>query len=472
MRRLKRWGPHGVTFLEDSRAGGRTWRGGVNENELLWGGAYHPFLQFGDQVRHHNGRIDFNPNEQAVRDDDGQIICPQIRMRVEVDTGGGNWQSIGNPGTPTRNLVSEGDARNRRFGEATVRLDFPYPSLLDSQRPLLQGFYTVGRRSKTVFGFRFRSPVAGRYRLVWRMGSITRDAQASDGVARRIRAGPGPHVGEGQRVIGLRFRDLDIHWTWEEALYHTPVMTATGDPNTRHVDIVIGPATLAADEVWAVRPQTFGPTATTDAEEGSESEDDTAEWQANYWDGGNTGYLAGHDAGGNWSNGPNFIVAGWLPDLDTVTPGVASIDTGTEINAPNGGDNTGTPGNITARLYFNDAATPAVASGTNLPSNMVQTVEAEEGLITGSAVDQTWACRDCINELVVTDGNDYEGTQRMIAILEEQNPATTGAFYWNVADENSIQLTIQYTAAGGAEDFLPYDYATRRSRGWGASRRM
>ena len=306
--------------------------------------------------------------------------------------------------------------------------------------------FRMGGSHKIHLDHRIRARVAGRHRLVL---DVPRDSAA------QVRPMFG-HSPEGPVSIpstGWDFLDSEVYWRW----HRRELDRRTLDTDTSRFAARLLEQDYAIDEEAALSPDTLGPTAIgNDADDGDENR-------------GTTGSNGTFSSAGTYANGNLYLEddngtgtvrwlgLGWRAiDLNTTSPGVDSIDAGTQIVITNPGDN-GTPTGVAATLAGVNAGGGTVwGVGAARPSQ--QTATAATVAVTGSAGNQTLAVTTIVNEWVITEATSYDGVagEDMYFFFNQGTP--TGTDFWSVtADYDGAgagveaTLTIQYTPTAGAD---------------------
>ena len=429
MRQHHKWTSQGRTYRHVDDVTGeplrrRTWTGKANQRNIVHSGTglHQPWVRNGNEIEHAGGSVVFEADRQRI------IIAGQEMpdSRIFVQRWNGSVWVDAPHGAPVRDF---------RGGEVNfeTRLTFPDAPYQLSMRNL------SGGGNGSTIGLNFRSPTAERVRFIWRHRGLRGP------IVELVSAGGPVRI---TRRVGLRFRDIELRWSYRESLKRDYRWTRQPG-NTFDVDILIGPFDVAANELLTVFPDTWGPNdPAAAADDGCELR--SGGWATDGWASDNIMYLTGS----SFSDGPVHNAWSWVPDLDTATAAVASIDAGTQILLDKQGSDFGTLANFTWRIYCQDAANPALWSGSNLPSNATTTVESEDGLGIGTDADQTIGMIDPIEELVITDSRTYDADNRMNIVM--LGVAYGGANdWWGITDcqeapgANNGTLTIEYTPAAG-----------------------
>ena len=231
----------------------------------------------------------------------------------------------------------------------------------------------------------------------------------------------------------------------EEALH-----TIDGDSSLTRIGL--GEGQYVRNQRKIITPDTTGELPIgVDADDGDEIRDNT--WSA----AGNAGdgnlYIDDDTA----SNSNLALGLGWRAiDLNTTSPGVASIDSGTQIHCFNGGTN-GNPENVECVLYGSDVAGGNVWSSSVKPSTVTQT--AASTTVSPTTSDQTIPCAGILGEWVITDGVTYEGNTGDDMYLFIINSTAGNGDFWSgcqdydgagAAEETGLTIVFTPTSAGAA----------------------
>lgn len=417
------WLANGYEQQPDPNFPNFRWRGACGERNYEISGKHHAYYQQGDVLKVHGAEHNMRDDDQQIVTSEQGILASAITIGVEVFRNN-SWQPI-TVDRPTKDLV-----KPARFGCVCVEHAFPFAGLRPSDRPTLKTYYETGRRSRMTFKLEFSSPIAGLFRFRWKF----RDAVGT------LMSGYGAHR---DRVYsyGVDFGDWNVRWHHHEG-DERAVELARGGLDTH---IIMGPYNLAAGEQLVVFPDTYGPNdPESDAADGNEGVDGS--WQTNGWDAFGIIYLAGD------SYDPGALHAGfsWTPNLGSGAS-ISSINAGTQLDMINPGCNS-SPASLSFDAFCVDAATPAVFSGSNLPSAATATTGSADNTTTCGTGNYSVDMQAPINELCVTDGNTYSGTER-IAIMLRQPTQATGGPWASLCDDtggtNPADLTIEYTPATG-----------------------
>ena len=222
--------------------------GEVNVDVAGDGQTFAPYVLDGTRLRHGDSECDFQEEWQTLRCL-GQTLVSRSRLYVQRDVGG-VWTDVPH-GIPTRNVAQD----YPREGRCTAYLDFPDLQGYAAGARLQVGV-EVGGSDQQIYGFRFRSPVAGTFRFEWVLD---------------VPAGPDLEW----PTNGVRVGPMQIRWTPAEAAKRSATIESDGQGG-RVLRIVLGPYTAAAMEWVTIYPDTWGPTSiAADADDGTK---DGASW--------------------------------------------------------------------------------------------------------------------------------------------------------------------------------------------------
>ena len=437
-----RWSEAGRTLALDS--GQRVYTSRVGQANTLDGGVWKPYVidRVNGVVRFADSELRFTPAGVEHWRKGRQLS----RFRADLEAfRAADWQrpvlAVG-----ALELIEEDD------GGATAHVRCRYTLSAPEGDAVIE--LLVGGSHKVHLATTLDAKTAGRYRLTWDVDTLTRP------VAQSPQRLPG-----GRPALAQPFRfdtpgsDLLVRWRMQEAPDHGALLA---DDRLR---VYIGEKDYAVREVKRVVPLTLGPTGIgNDADDGDQFCTGATSPTINPV--GSTWTSAGNYANGNLyvevTNGVSPIVRwagfGWRAiDLNTASPGVASIDAGTQIVFTNGGDN-GTPTVISGSLHGVDAGGGTVwAESGNRPSAQVSTTATTA--YTGATTNQTLSVQTIVQEWVVTEATSYEAAagDDMYFYFEDNAEGSQTASWWSVSDDydgagSNVEatLTIQYTASGAA----------------------
>ena len=223
--------------------------GEVNVDVAGDGQTFAPYVLDGTRLRHGDSECDFQEEWQTLRCL-GQTLVSRSRLYVQRDVGG-VWTDVPH-GIPTRNVAQD----YPREGRCTAYLDFPDLQGYAAGARLQVGV-EVGGSDQQIYGFRFRSPVAGTFRFEWVLDVPT------DAVLEEL-----PN--------GVRIGPMQIRWTSAEAAKRSATAESDGQGG-RILRLVLGPYPAAAMEWVTIYPDTWGPTTLV------ADEDDGTRYPDNSW---------------------------------------------------------------------------------------------------------------------------------------------------------------------------------------------
>jgi hypothetical protein len=396
--------------------------GEVNVDVHGDGSSFAPYVLAGASLRHGDSECVFSDGWQEIKRL-SQTLVSKSRLYVQRNIAG-TWTDVPH-GVPTRNVAHDYPSE----GRCTAYLDFNGIQGYAAGARLQVGV-EVGGGDRQTYGFRFRSPVAGTFRLEWVL-EIPEDA------ALAWIETPTSHTDPTPIRVGGRIGQTTIRWSRAEAPLRSATVEIDGQGG-RILHVWIGPYTVAAMEWLTIYPDTWGPTnIAADADDGDEAEVGT--WNPN-------GYYAGLiqlEAYPAWT----IRWAGFRWNV-TLPAGITSIDAGTKIALPFVNDNL-TPEFCHWRCRAVESAAPAVWSTTS-PGAVADWTEASTTGV-GAAAAQDVDVQAIISELVVTNGYNYASGAYMNFGL--QGETADDGFWWTVANDygsgTTAALSITYTAGGG-----------------------
>jgi hypothetical protein len=415
--------------------------GQVNVDVHGDGSEYSPYVLDGARLRHGDGECEFADGFQTIRRL-GQALVSRSRLYVQRLVGGA-WTDVPH-GIPTRNVAHD----YPREGRCTAYLEFDQIQGYAAGARLQVGI-EVGGGDRQRYGFRFRSPVAGTFRLEWVL-EIPEDVDLVWITEPVDRHDPG----QGIIRVGGRIGQTAIRWSRAEAPYRAATIESDG-AGGRILRVLLGPYTVAAMEWLAIYPDTV-----TGAE--SEHADDIQFYYDGVWS-----INAGSDLWfGIWDYHNEYGTARFA--LSGAIPSGAVIDTDvgdTYIRYTGAGDaniddlrlyvteSADAPQSATAaaRPNFEDSGSttlyPATYEGTGVVSATGWPASGTKDIAIGSL----------IQHLVDTYGGLASGAHVCIwitAASTEPNEAESEYVPYDVGS-NYPTLTITYTAGGGTTLVVP-----------------
>jgi len=356
-----KWEKSGRHFY-DSGTGQFMYQGGLGEQQTWDGLQWLPYLwKSGSnelQYGHRENNIEYASDKQILKVA-ANIICSSMKIFVQAYVGG-EW--VNQPhGVPTRNIANDYPVE----GRCTGYLDFPDAQLsFGTQESYdLQVGLEVGRSDKAIFGCRLRAPISGQVRFQIVLDELARLPTDWEWIWARF----SPFKGKEDRIIGIRFKELEWRWTYEEAPFRT-ASVETNPNTTKKVTITLGPFDYTANEWLTVYPDQWGETGVSaNADDGSEGSIDG--WQydtTNDFD--DDGAPCGDNIDWFASAQDYAFAARWLNVAIAGSP--TSVDAGTQIEY-DVGYGTGDLGDFTFIVYGLEGDCPVFT--TTAPSAVTKT---------------------------------------------------------------------------------------------------
>jgi hypothetical protein len=400
--------------------------GEVNVDVTGDGSSFAPYVLSGASLRHGDSECVFSDGWQEIKRL-GQTLVSKSRLYVQRDIAG-TWKDVPH-GVPTRNVSHDYPSE----GRCTAYLDFPDIQGYAAGARLQVGV-EVGGGDRQVYGFRFRSPVAGTFRLEWVL-EIPEDVDLAWITEPVDRHDPG----QGTIRVGGRIGQTEIRWSRSEAPFRNATVETVAGGRILH--LILGPYTVAAQEWVTIYPDTV-------TGSGSGADD----WQNS---GGERAFPARASSlwYGAWAN--DYEWAGIRFALSGAIPIGATIDSGT-LTLRGAGDTAA--GNTTwyvvassdAPQITTDAARPAWNSGSTatLPNTRLGT-----GVVQHTGWNASTDNAIAVGGLVALLMTDYTSlaSGAHVHFVGTQNTTTPGSV------ENSFTayegtpdpaLSITYTAGG------------------------
>jgi hypothetical protein len=207
-------------------------------------GTFAPYLLNGVVLRHGDSECEFANGWQTIRRL-GQVLVSQSRLYIQRETSPGVWTDVPH-GIPTRNIAHD----YPREGKCAAYLDFPNIQGYAAGARLQIGV-EVGGGDRQTYGFRMRSPVAGRFRLEWIL-EIPEDIDLSWIETPTSKTDPTPIR------VGGRIGQTEIRWSATEAPFRSATVESDGSGG-RILHLFLGPYDLQAQQWLIVYPDTIGP---------------------------------------------------------------------------------------------------------------------------------------------------------------------------------------------------------------------
>jgi hypothetical protein len=289
------WTRHGRRFshVDEGEPNKYTFVSGVGQKNVDINGdgsAFAPFAVAGDSVKHGDSECSFASGFQTLKQL-GNTIVSQSKLYVSRKSGK-DWVDVPH-GTPIKNIRQDYPSN----GRCTAYLDFPdIQGYANGSR--LQVGMEVGGSDKAIYGFRFKSPVAGTFRLEWVL-------EVPDKVDLEFITSKTSFTDKTPITVGIRLGNRYLRWVRSEAPYRSATIEDIVDGGQR-VRIILGPYTVKADEWLAIYPDTWGATPiAADADDGVEL---GGTWNAAGYDGGGYDYF-GSDTSSLFHPGWRWAVA-------------------------------------------------------------------------------------------------------------------------------------------------------------------
>lgn len=409
-------------------------------------GTFAPYLLSGAILKHGDSECEFADGWQTIRRL-GQVVISQSRLYIQRDIDG-VWTDVPH-GVPTRNVAHD----YPREGKCTAYLDFPNIQGY-AQGARLQIGVEVGGGDRQIYGYRMRSPVAGRFRLEWVL-EIPDNAQLSWIEVPTSRTDPTPIR------VGGRIGPVSIYWSRAEVPYRDA--TVENIPGGgRRLHIFLGPYDLQPLEWLTIYPDTLN------AGEISATNNDS---MGDGWTGGYPSddllYIDDSDAEAWWTIGFRWagIDLGGAP---------ASIDAGTVITF-----DCSDSGNAqhTLRFVAENSQNPADFSSTHVEDRTFLTSAGDyvdHALPDQARNDESYSMVNPIQALIDA-GFTYDGTAGhdtlVLACGANHEFGITAVSYCSVSYDfahstgQPARLTIVYTAGGGAATIDQLSFRARKDDG-------
>ena len=316
----ERWEASGRTYqvvdADDQPTGQKCYRATIGERNIddgvgglapfLWQAATHR-LQYG-----RNGMELEAATEEMKILKGASVLARSYKFVVQAEIGG-EWVNMPK-GQATRQIRPDEVFRDGEFVTDDRRCTVFWswsPALYD----LRVGIEAGGGEGASM-GLRFRPAQNARVRFLIVLDGLEKLPADWEWLDRTI--------AEETRHVGIRGRDIQWRWTWDEAPYRSIIKEDNVD-GTMKVAVVLGPYETVADEWLTVYPDTWGETAITDtADDCMENED----------------FYPGHSYRNfilcTYTNGM-IVGSGWLSMAGfrfqnvTVAGEPSSVDAGTQI---------------------------------------------------------------------------------------------------------------------------------------------
>jgi hypothetical protein len=269
------------------------------------GQTFAPYVLSGANLKYGESECEFADGYQSLRRL-GATIVSRSQIYIQRETSPGVWADVPH-GLPTRNVAENYPSE----GRVTAYLDFPDIQGYAQGNRLQVGLEAGGGDGLT-FGFRFRSRIAGTFRLEWVL-NVPGNVALEWVYERTSTADPTPIR------IGGRIGPVTIRWTRAEAAKRSATVEDDG-AGGKNIRIVLGPYTVAAQEWLVIYPDTVNGTEAAAADD-----------QQIYYDGGWA--IASSNSVlwfGYYGSNPDlatfrFVLDAAIPDGATINSAVLSL---------------------------------------------------------------------------------------------------------------------------------------------------
>ena len=275
------------------------------KNVDLGSSTFSPYVLDGANLKYGDSQCEFSDGWQTIKHL-GQILVSKSRLFIQRDISG-VWTDVPH-GVPTRNVAHDYPIE----GKCTAYLDFPDIQGY-AQGARLQVGIEAGGGDQQIYGFRLRSPVAGKFRLEWVL-------EIPENVDLSWIETPTSKIDTTPIRIGGRIGKTEIRWGVDEA----PFRSATIEPDGaggRILHLFLGPYDIAKMEWLLIYPDTFGPSAiAANADDASQST--TSFYQSGADSDGN--YMIRETGGEDWHAGHRWDNV-TIPNSATISSAVISL---------------------------------------------------------------------------------------------------------------------------------------------------
>ena len=320
-----KWEPNGRTRIELDEGvptGRYKYTSKIGERQTPDGiGGFVPFLRDINTITHGDLNFELATDKQIIRKA-GQILCGSFKFFVQAYIGG-EW--VNQPhGVPDRNFREGEIFRDGGWveddGKCTGFLSFPDASLSFGPQNSYDLYIALeaGRESRARMGVRFCAPVSGQVRFV----AVLDELQKLPTDWEWIWARYAPEKEKEDRKIGIRVKDFEWKWTYDEAPYRSIVAEDNLD-GTKKISVIFGEYSYTENEWLTIYPDQWGETGISETGDDCEQIDGAGgvvDLSGRDSDGLTTGFFTGavYDTGFRFQN---VVIAG----------NPTSIDAGTQI---------------------------------------------------------------------------------------------------------------------------------------------
>jgi hypothetical protein len=401
--------------------------GQVNVDVAGDGSSFAPYVLNGASLRSGDSECVFSDGWQEIKRL-GQTLVSKSRLYVQRDIAG-TWTDVPH-GVPTRNVAHDYPTE----GKCTAYLDFPDIQGYAAGARLQVGV-EVGGGDRQIYGFRFRSPVAGTFRLEWVL-EIPEEADLA------WIEEPTSRTDRTLIRVGGRIGSTTIRWSRAEV----PFRSATVEPvaGGRILHMFLGPYTVAAQEWLTIYPDTMAPALSNTNEDG---ENTASTWYVD----GFTNFIYC-----TCSAAPEFPA--WSFSLSALAATVTVDSMYLRVYAR---ESSATDAIFTIRTEAVDPATQTIWSSTHLPSASTTGINTLADQTRTFAVS-TWyfGASDThpldlaadLQDLLTAYGDIASGNRINFAMIPRSAAAGwVGLEDYSHAGANEAELLITYTAAGSWE---------------------
>jgi len=308
-----KWEKSGQT-LYNAETNQYMYKAGIGEEQTWDGLKWLPYLwKAGSnelQYGYNLNNIEFASDKQILKAA-GKVLCNSMKFFVQAKIGE-NWVTQPH-GIPTKNIANDYPSE----GRCTGYLDFPDAHLsFGAQNPYdLQVGLEVGRSERATFGFRMRAPVSGQVRFQAVLDGLEKLPNDWEWIWARY----AEFKNKEDRKVGIRVKDIEWHWTYDEAPQRG-ISVETNPDQTKKVTITFGEYDYTANEWLTVYPDTWGETGIADTNDDCQQKD-----------GDSSVDLDGFDGDGNMIGTALLYHTGLRFQTVTIAANPTSVDAGTQI---------------------------------------------------------------------------------------------------------------------------------------------
>jgi len=299
-----KWESHGRTYTDDENSSKRMYSSYVGERQTPDGlGSYFPYIFHSETNKIQYGldssSIEFASDKQILKRA-ADTICSSFKLYVEAYVGS-SWVSQPH-GVAERNFHQDEIFRDGGWetheGKCTGFLSFPDAHLsygAENSYNLFVGL-EAGNHRLARLGMRFRasdlSPASsGQIRFVIELDGIKKLPSDWEWIEQYN------EEEDETRRVGIRVKDFEWRWTWDEAPYRDIVKVDNPD-DTMKIQVIMGPYNYDEGDWLTIYPDTWGAT---------EASDDCFQQNSDYYDNSSNTLYVGHflpdfDLGWIWNN--------------------------------------------------------------------------------------------------------------------------------------------------------------------------